>query len=890
MQPARQQAMGLVPSAERSGTPAARRLRSRRRPILRNRLVTWLIANWPYLLGAVLFVVAVGVLHHVLSQFHYRDLRHALSEIGWQRILLAVAGTAGSFAALVGYEHYALDFAGRRLPLHRTALASFIAQSIAHSTGLAALVGASVRYQLYAGQGLGPIDVAKVQAFFTTTFGLGVTTLVGIVLFLEPDFLVGLVPIPQTLWRFVGILALGTVAAYLGWSWRSRRPFTILGHLIQPPRPRVTLIQIALGLMDMSAAGAALWVLLPPGLDIGYGQLLAMFVMAIVVGAVSHVPGGLGVFEGAMVLELQPPTDLSVQVIGALLVFRAIYYLLPLCLGSSLLAIIELGRWRSWLQSSGERAFRWVSLLVPTASAGLVVLAGTVLLFSGATPEIRSRLLALSILVPTPLVVVSHYACSLIGTALLFLARPLRRRVREAWTAAVMLIGAGAAFSILKGLDGKEAGLLVLLLLILLPFKAEFYRQSRLVEERLSSGWWTVAAIIVLAALWLVFFGSRHLEHGQDFFWWRASLRAEGPRSLHATLGALALLVGLTAMHLWRRRPSEPPSSTAEELAVARRVVGEAGDADARLALTGDKAFHVDSGGRAFIMYGVSGGSWIAMGEPVGPPDLWPRLIWDFHEAADRHGARTVFYDVGPRHLPLFLDLGLEVAEIGERARVPLPAFDLRGKRRADLRNARNRAAKSGIAFTVIEPEAVPAVLDDLEAISEAWLTTHGGRESGFSHGFFTRDYVASGPVAVLRRETRIIAFANLWLSADHDEASADMVRFTADAGPATMGLLMAEAMLWAKDGGYRWFDLGVAPLATPADHRLAAFWSQHGRLLLRHGAQFYDVRGLRAFMEKLDPVWEPALVLYPGRALPQALEDLGALVAEPPGSPIARR
>ena len=613
-----------------------------------------------------------------------------------------------------------------------------------------------------------------------------------------------------------------------------------------------------------------------------------MFVMAIVVGAASHVPGALGVFEGAMVLQLQPPTDLMVQVIGALLVFRAIYYILPLCLGSGLLAAVEIGRWRSWLQSSGERAFRWVSLLVPTAAAGLVVLAGAVLLLSGATPEVHSRLVALSILVPTAVIAVAHYLGSLIGVVLLFLARPLRRRVRGAWSAAVVLLGAGVATTVLKGLDSEAAALLLLVLLILLPLKAEFYRQSRLVEERVSSGWWAIATIVVLAALWLAFFGLKYPEHGQGF-WWQSGLHPEAPRSLHATLAALALLAGLSLASLFRRSPAGPHVATPQELALAREVVLRDGDADSWLALAGDKAVHFDPTGRAFISYGVSGGSWIAMGEPVGPPDLWPKLVWDFHEAADRHGAYTAFYEVGSDSLPLLLDLGLEFVELGERARVPLAEFDLRGKRRADLRNARNRAAKSGVQFTVLEPEEVPAVLDELEAVSAAWLSEHGGQERHFSQGFFCRDYVAGGPVAVLGRAGAIVAFSNLWLSADGSEASMDLVRSAGEGAQGAMSLLVAETMLWAKQGGFQWFLLGVAPSREPGDHRLSVLWPPYGRPLLRHGAQFHDARGLRAFMEKLDPVWEPVFLLHPARALPEVLADLTALIVDRDGAVVRR-
>jgi phosphatidylglycerol lysyltransferase len=175
-------------------------------------------------------------------------------------------------------------------------------------------------------------------------------------------------------------------------------------------------------------------------------------------------------------------------------------------------------------------------------------------------------------------------------------------------------------------------------------------------------------------------------------------------------------------------------------------------------------------------------------------------------------------------------------------------------------------------------------VLGALEDVSAAWLAEHEGRERHFSQGFFDRGHIADGPVAVLRRAERIMAFATLWLSADGTEASVDLVRFTRDAAEATMGFLVAEVMLWARDRGCRWFVLGVAPSPEVADHRLAVLWPPRRRPLLRHGAQFHDARGLRAFMEKLDPVWEPVFLLHPARALPEVLADLTTLIEEQDG------
>lgn len=268
------------------------------------------------------------------------------------------------------------------------------------------------------------------------------------------------------------------------------------------------------------------------------------------------------------------------------------------------------------------------------------------------------------------------------------------------------------------------------------------------------------------------------------------------------------------------------------------------------------------------------------MGEPVGPAPAWPELVWAFHEAAERHGAGTVFYEIGPDHLPIFLDLGLRLVKLGENAKVRLETFSLKGKKKGDLRNAQNRAQKEGAVFEVLPAGAVPAVMDELERVLNAWLAARNTREKRFSLGFFSRPYLASGPVATVRVGGRAITFANLWLAADRTDCSIDVMRFRDDAPPGTMDFLLVQTMLWAQQRGYGWFDLGMAPLAGLPTHRLAPSWSKLGHLLVHRGSRFCNFAGLRTFKAKFDPAWEPAYLAYPGGTLPRTLADTAALVA----------
>lgn len=829
----------------------------------------------PPLVGLTLLAASLWVLHDLARAYHWHEVKAALAALTSAQILAAILLTALSYAALCGYEIVALRFTGKVVPPARAALAALVAQGLAHSTGFAVFVGTGVRLRLYAAHGLGLGDVATVQAVFSATFTLGVALLAGASLALDP-WLAAPTGLPLAAVRGLGIALLLLVAAWLGWSLLAARPVRLLGRDVRPPPVTLVGAQMACAILDLAAAAGALWALLPAGLDTSYPALLGIFTAAVVLGVISHVPGGLGVIEGTVVLLLQPGPAHVPGVLGALLAFRAIYYLGPFLLAAATLGLAEAGRAGRTALPALKGATAWAEPLLPSLLSGAALLAGAVLMFSGATAAVPERVAVL----PLAIVETAHVANGLVGTGLLLVAYGLFRRLDGAWVAACLLLAAGIATSLLKGVDWEEALLLAVVLVIFLPCRRSFYRRTPLLAQPLGPGWIAAVAAIFLASVWLLLFAYRHVEYDHRL-WFQLALDDSAPRSLRAAFASAVLVVVAALWSLVRPAARFHPPGDPHDLARARAIVAEHGRGPAWLALTGDKSFLFDETGRAFIMYAVFGRSWVAMGEPVGPVEAWPALLWAFRDLVDRAGGRCVFYEVGPDHLPLFLDLGLQPTKLGEAARVDLVLFSTKGRAKQDLRSAQNRAAKAGLRFEVLPPEEVATVLDELEAVSDAWLAAHQAREKRFSLGFFERGYVASCPCAVVRdAQGRILAFANLWLPADRGTAGLDLMRFREGAPHGTMDFLLVETLLWAKGQGYRWFDLGMAPLSGLPDHRLAPLWARLGRLAVRHGAQFYNFAGLRQFKEKFDPVWTPAYILCPPWSLPRALADTAALIA----------
>jgi phosphatidylglycerol lysyltransferase len=518
--------------------------------------------------------------------------------------------------------------------------------------------------------------------------------------------------------------------------------------------------------------------------------------------------------------------------------------------------------------------------VTPQASALAVFGAGAVLVFSGATPGMGNRLALLREIMPLPVLELSHLLGSAVGVGLLVIANGLYRRLDAAWWLTMWLLGAGIATSLAKGFDYEEATILAAVAVLLLSGRKRFRRPASLIDQHFS-GSWVLAMILVLGtAALLVTFAYRNVRYENDL-WWQFAFEAAAPRSLRALL--LAAMVA-AVYGLWRLlRPSAPPlaAPTEVDLEQVEGLIEDAVDPSANLALLGDKhrLFNADRSG--FIMYRPSGSSWVSMGDPIGPAAARESLAWTFLENCDGMAVAPVFYQVNPENLPLYVDLGLDLSKLGEEARVPLDSFALEGPARADLRHAHRRALRDGAQFEIVSRQNIAPLIPELRAVSDAWLAARNTAEKRFSLGFFDARYLAHFDCAVVRKLGFIVAFANIWRAGGGSEMSIDLMRYTDQAPKSVIDFLLIETMLWGRERGCKWFNLGMAPLSGLEEHVLAPAWHKVGRMVQRYGEMFYPFEGLRKYKEKFLPVWRPRYLAAPGGlAMAGALLDVTALIS----------
>lgn len=827
--------------------------------------------------GIALLGLALWVLHGELAHIHLADVRRSFAQVGRPAFVLALLATAGSYLALTGYDVLALRHLQRPLPYARVAAASFMATAVGHNLGLAMLSASAVRMRLYTAWGLSAPEVALMAGLVAFTFGLGVTAATGLALLIEPAAALSALHLDAITGQAMGALLLLAVAGYLGFAWRRRLPLTLGNWRLQVPGVDLAWRQVALALVDLSCAALALWALLPADVAPPFAVFVGVYVLAIVAGIVSHVPGGLGVFETVLLLALpQVPRD---ALLAAIIGYRVVYYLVPLALAALLGSTMALRERRARLASRWALAQPLFVWLAPAAAGATVFISGAVLLFSGSLPAEAPRLHWLRGVVPLPVLEASHLLGSLLGLGLMILAQALVLRVRQAWQLATAMLAAAALASLLKGLDFEEATLALVVLAILWLGRSAFNRKAAVATDVLSLPSVTAIAAVVATAGWIGLLSYRHVDYAHEL-WWRFAFQGDAPRFLRATLAVAVAAAALALWHALRPAPPEPGSPTADALDRAARIVAAAQAADAALALVGDKRLLFDDASEAFLMYQVRGRSWVALGDPVAGPDAAARLAWRLREMADRHAGRTVFYQVGAGQLPLYLDLGLQVIKLGEEATVPLAGFTLDGPARRDLRQAHRRAEREGLSFECVDASRVPDLMASLRAVSDAWLAAKNSREKGFSLGRFDPGYLARFPCALVRRHGEVIGFANVLASGARQELSVDLMRHRPDAPPGVMDFLFTELMLWGAREGYARFNLGMAPLAGLETHPLAPLWHRLGTTIYRHGEHFYNFRGLRGFKEKFNPQWQPRYLAGPGGvALPGVLLDVAALI-----------
>lgn len=581
----------------------------------------------------LLVIAVVGTsLYREFERYDWRAVKASLEGLADWRLGAAIMLALGSYLAASVNDLLGVRYAGRKLPLTITTQIGFICYAVSYNVGFTALGGTAMRYQLYASRGLTAAEIAKVVIFECTSFFVGVSALAGILLTVGIAGFGEALRIPAQLGRVAGVILLLALAAYFGAAWRGVGSIGIRGWRLAMPSPPHVLGQMLGSIFDISLAAGAMFILLP---DIGlsYWQFLPLFLGAMLTGLVSTVPGGLGVIEAVMLTMLRGSGE-ETAILGGLLAYRVVYYLLPL--GLALLGLVSSSIYQrrkevaSLLAASLDRA----PFLIPRSLASTVYLAGLFLLISGLLPPHPEHVRWLDGFFPLTVIEVSSVLCAALGVALLFLSRGVQRALEGAYRWTVIFLATGVACALLRGLDYTAALVMALPLLPLLLTGRLFPRRKSLFSQNFSGQWFatsasslalvTLVALIVLAQL--------------------DTAPIDGEGGLHAlrVISMLATILATTLGFVILR------SFAVNRLKIRPLQGSQAIEAAAAI----DPSFAASLPKQAYLLQSEQGGAalafistkgrWSTLGAPVGHPSEFAELVWTFTDAAEQAGCDPV--------------------------------------------------------------------------------------------------------------------------------------------------------------------------------------------------------------------------------------------------------
>ncbi|TLU73821.1 lysylphosphatidylglycerol synthase domain-containing protein [Lichenicoccus roseus] len=623
----------------------------------------------PHLIGLLLLAGAIFVVQREFRHLSFAQVRAGLTAIPRPALLLSAGFTLLAYFILSFYDRLAAIHVGHRLAFHRTFFASFCSYVLSHNLGFSALSGAAVRFRLYGNWGLAPAEIAQIIAFCSLTFVLGACALIGGVMLIEPGSLPILAThVPHLLLRAGGLLGWAVVAAYVLLSCRPR-VLEIWKVRVELPGLRMAIGQVVVATLDVAATAAIAFALLPPTPGLGYPTFLAIYIASYTAGLVASVPGGLGVFDGAMLLGLSHwlPTP---AILGMVFVFRIFYYIVPLFIAGILFAGHEV-----LLRGRGLVASRDAVPIGTTLSLRQSEADFSVIVAVGAVSLCGAMLLALGVLDPTSdldafippatglfdhpsgfawvTAMAGDYVPSLIGAGLMGMAIGLSNRVTLAWGTTIVLLCLAALLTFLRGTMLLVPGALLLTALLLAPFRRSYYRHARVLSEPFAPG--TALPLLLLVGCVLTLGRLEpHLREIDANSWWAVVIGDDASNRTRLALGCAVLLMLLT---LWRLILPGRIAVLPWDEALQERYADN--DPGSPIPPEGAVASETGRAMIAFRRVDRQSPLLLGLGDPVGVASDRSSAIWRLRDLASQEGRDVAFWNVGPELLDVYSSLGL---------------------------------------------------------------------------------------------------------------------------------------------------------------------------------------------------------------------------------------
>ena len=614
------------------------------------------------------------------------------------------------------------------------------------------------------------------------------------------------------------------------------------------------------------------------GIEPTWGMAVAGYMAVLVVLMTSPFLRGMGAVEAMLSMVLIRLGVPAVEALTAAILFRFFEFWLILVLAAPVFL------------------FRPGSLLLRVSPSILLFVLGVINILSGLTPSLHGRMQTLRNYLPLSAIHASIALTIVIGFFLLITAFYLFQGWRSAWYVAIGLSAVSLLSHLAKGFDYEESTLALLVMGSLLYQRNQYCVKA---DFRIGRRRW-LPALTVVATVWLLgaagFYGLDHRHFGQDFTW-NASIRyailtflLQQPEELHPLthfgaefMNTMYLLGGITLLYaaftLFRPLfPQFENTDRARETAIS--MVQQFGRSSLDYFKTySDKQYFFSQNAQSFVSYKNTRRYALVLEDPVAANEKdMVESITEFDRYCHRNGLRSIYYRIPEASAAMYRQMGKSLLPLGQEAVVNLTQFSMDGKDRKAMRNTIHKMEREGFVFRVHDAPLDGRILQQLRAVSDAWLRMLHRSELNFSQGVFDENELKNQTVLTMEDgDGKILAFINLIPGACSSEANFDMMRRVEEAPHGTMDFMFVNMFLFLQTKGFQTCNLGLVPMSGL--QRSTSLPENLVKMAYERMPRFAAYKSLRYFKEKFDPVWETKYVAFDSQMdlvnLPAALAQV---------------
>jgi len=520
---------------------------------------------------------------------------------------------------------------------------------------------------------------------------------------------------------------------------------------------------------------------------------------------------------------------------------------------------------------------RWTVEIISVLTAFV----GIINVFSAIRPALADRLSLIVPYLPNVILNGARLATVIFGFSLIVISIGLRNHKKAAWLLAMVVLIVSIVLHLIKGLDYEEASISLVLVLILWSQRFNFQAESDN-----PSVWQGLRAALLSLALTLGYgtlgFYLLDRQFTINFSFWQSIKQTLSMflsfepvvmpvtrfgRYFFDSVYSIATITMIYVLFMFLRPVLLKHSRDLSKYNIAKKIIDKYGRTNlSTFLLFEGKEYFFDSTSSVVIGYTVRGGIAVVLGDPVGPKVKIIEAINQFKQYCQKKSWQVCFYQVMPDHLDDYQKAEFKIIKVGSEAIVDLNLFSLEGADNKNIRNAFNKIDNLHFTHQVCEPPLDDRLLRELEEISDEWLAIKHTVERSFSLGKFHYDYIKNSSILVLKNSTgEIVAFTNIVREGvSQERVSIDLMRHRNGIENGVMEYLFISLFSWAKKNGYKYFNMGLSPLAGTGINKDDSIAEKAINFIYKNINQFYNFKGLHGFKDKFHPIWSPRYLIYP--------------------------